>query len=202
MIRLSTQIDELNTGIDKFFIKGLTQLHSDANNEVKNRNYRRRAEVEIMSYTLVTVSSYLEEWKTKGYLKNLSLNIYHLDSDFIRLNSVIDKDWDDVLNLHINEIKKFIKENKKDLIENNCSIKTYSYDFMPAVHGLKLGDGTIYFSLAHWNGDKIAKVRSDCGYIKIVPKNNTKIAIEIRELFDNWLDKAKGKETPLEETEF
>lgn len=195
MEKLFVTFDDTSTKVDKkLFHGGTNNIYSDVDNEMTERRLQNlKLNIDIIGYTLFSVSPKLEQWKQENKLSNLTLNLYHLDSSFIKESKDIDPAWEHKLKSCLDEINSFKQSNAQFLKRRKVAINLKPYSFIPAVHGFKLGNGSIYMSVAYWNDDfKIGHPNYVSKYIKIEPGDKTQFAHEIRRLFNNWLSKAKN----------
>jgi hypothetical protein len=71
----------------------------------------------------------------------------------------------------------------------NVTLKAFSYDFMPSLHGYRLGNGDLFYSILHWRPD--GKLSLDDFSYEFVPRDDhSKSAESIREIFDSWFRRA------------
>jgi hypothetical protein len=74
----------------------------------------------------------------------------------------------------------------------NIKIETYAYDFMPVIHGFRLGNGDLFYSILSWQADgKIG--RESYSYQYIACDDNSTTALAIREIFDSWFERARSR---------
>ncbi|MBO0808756.1 MAG: hypothetical protein J2P32_10705 [Actinobacteria bacterium] len=71
----------------------------------------------------------------------------------------------------------------------NVTLKAFCYDFMPSLHGYRLGNGDLFYSILHWRPD--GKLSLDDFSYEFVPRDDhSKSADSIREIFDSWFRRA------------
>ncbi|MQA98481.1 MAG: hypothetical protein GEV11_29245 [Streptosporangiales bacterium] len=71
----------------------------------------------------------------------------------------------------------------------NITLEAYGYDFMPVVHGFRLGNGDLFYSILLWQDDgRIG--REGYSYEYVPAEDNSASASATREMFDSWLHRA------------
>lgn len=81
---------------------------------------------------------------------------------------------------------------------HNHEITIYEYEFSPAVHGFRLGNGDIFISTLLWQDDCLGK--SGFAYDYVPWHDTSSWAASNRELFKNWFDRtlrSSPKEPPV-----
>lgn len=171
------------------FANGTDGIYEEVGKEfAKRTDYNSDLQIYILGYTLFSVEPKLKSWKESGYLRSVTITLFHLDENFIKKSPFIDQSWGLRAKTHINGIKNFISENKDYLEKNNVKINIYPYQHIPAVHGFKFGDDTYFASFSSWeeNGKRIKMPNEDI-FVRVDKNNETKQAKVYRKLFDNWL---------------
>lgn len=76
-----------------------------------------------------------------------------------------------------------------DLKARRISIRTYEYDFMPVVHGLRLGTGDLFMSVLRWRPD--GTIEDKVYSYEFVPASDISArAAAYRQLFESWFGQA------------
>jgi hypothetical protein len=74
-------------------------------------------------------------------------------------------------------------------------ISTYAYDFMPVVHGFRLGNGDLFFSMLSWDKDGKIGV-GDYSYEHVPCEDESPSAIATRDVFSSWFQRASSQPWP------
>lgn len=69
-------------------------------------------------------------------------------------------------------------------------IDVYEYRFSPAVHGFRLGNEDLFMSTLLWEEDGGWLSKSNFAYYYVPGNDTSPWAASMRELFDNWFDRA------------
>lgn len=196
MTRLRISIENSKLGIDdKLFAKGAIAIYADIQEKLAELiKEKKPVEMDVLGYTLFSIRNTLEHWKNNSSVKNIKLNLYHLDKDYILTTKAITDDWANLLEIYLGSIRKFMVDEKAYLKKNNIKIILIPYTHLPAVHGFRLHGACIYMSFASWDKNKVLQDPADhSDYIKIDNGDTTKYAQYLRKLFENWVFKASGE---------
>lgn len=106
-------------------------------------------------------------------------------------------DWSEESQANIRAIEKFREEPK--IKQRNIQIEILKYDFVPAVHGFRLGNGDIYISNLLWQGD--GRLGKPGFSYEFIPYTETGPSAEAyRELFANWFTRAETGSASIDGT--
>lgn len=83
---LINKIDESKLDFDdKLFFEGTDGIYKQVNREMSVRKLiDKTVTVDIIGYTLFSVAPKLKVWKRAGILNNMTLNLCHLNSEYIK----------------------------------------------------------------------------------------------------------------------
>ena len=178
------KIQELNSSLDdKLFRNGTHGIYDEVIKDITTQtNLGQHVTIDILGYTLFSVSPRLTEWKAKAILKNITFNLYHLEHAYIVASQDIDQNWAVLLSGHLSEIKSFQEKNGNFLKENAVHIRIYPFAHLPAIHGFRMSNGCIYLSLANWETDSYKMTRPDTSsfYLRLSADDHSEIANELR----------------------
>jgi hypothetical protein len=86
---------------------------------------------------------------------------------------------------------------QQKLKNRRIKLEAYGYDFMPVLHGYRLGTGDLFYSVLRWQDDaKIGLEGYSYEYLPAADKSAS--AVAIRETWDNWFKRAMA--TPWEDS--
>lgn len=92
------------------------------------------------------------------------------------------------------EAQRFLSEienasQRADLRAQKVVLEAYTYDFVPALHGYRLGNGDLFYSILKW--DRSGAISRDGFTYEYVPAEDRSASAEaIRAVFDSWLVRA------------
>lgn len=70
-------------------------------------------------------------------------------------------------------------------------VEAYGYDFLPGVHGCRLGNGDLFFSVATWSPEGLIDLVAH-GYHFVSCDDKSDSAAAMREAFDSWFTRASA----------
>jgi hypothetical protein len=84
-----------------------------------------------------------------------------------------------------------VVETSRSAVARNrkITLQAYGYDFMPVLHGFRLGNGDLFYSILCWGDDgKIG--RDDYSYEFVPHEDLSATADAVRKVFDSWFFRA------------
>lgn len=198
---LSEKLNRVEVDRDHDIIPGGTnRIYDDIERELSSRpRAKKKIEVDVLGYTLFSIHRKLKAWKKSGILQSMTINMYHLDELFIEEHPQIDDGWIHDARKYPEEIRKFVEENTEFLEKNNVEIIVRAYRHIPAVHGFRIGDGSLYISFAIWDIDKrIIEEADQCTFERVNASDTSQHAQHLKEVYSNWVSMAKNDNLILE----
>jgi hypothetical protein len=102
------------------------------------------------------------------------------------LARLVPDEWFDESVKNLSEVYRFSQ--LPGIRQRNITLRPYSYDFMPVIHGFRLGNGDLFYSILCWQGSKIGR---DSYSYEFVPCDDvTPSAKAIRAVFDSWFTRS------------
>ena len=150
----------------------------------------RQRRLDILGLTLYSAWPQISFWLQRPESEGWTVRFATLSPDADVLRWVPD-DWPRE-SAHITEqIQHAAEGNAKRHVE------VYHYDYMPSVHGFRLGNGDVFISNVLWQRDgRLGKRGFSYEYI---PHSEAGPAADAyRNLFDNWFARATSKPAPTE----
>jgi hypothetical protein len=80
---------------------------------------------------------------------------------------------------------------------NNVTLEAYGYDFMPVVHGFRLGNGDLFLSFLGWDEDGLIG-RESYSYEFVPHEDESDAAQAKRTVFDSWFTRAMSRPWPAQ----
>lgn len=166
-----------------------TSLFSDLRSTIKESEKR----LDLFGITLYAAWGQLKPWLNEEKTKEWIINIRCLSPTIAKseLSRLLPSSWAIDAENKTNQIKEYIKDYNLELKRKNIEINLFHYDFLPTIHGWKLGSGKIYFSITEWSkfNDKLGY--NSHPYEIIHQEDESEIAQIKRNWFNNWLQRAK-----------
>lgn len=189
---LTTRLDEMKHNSDNNFLHyGTNGIYKDIDKEITDELSKgNTVEVSILAYTLFSVTSKFQEWKSRKILHDITFNLYYLDIQFIKSSPDIDSVWAKEVEYHLEWIERFQAKYGTYLNNNKVVINLNPYHHIPAIHGFKLNSGTFYIACSSWEDGYIMPPYSTV-YEKIELGDKSEHGKYLKAVFNNWLLSAK-----------
>jgi hypothetical protein len=127
-----------------------------------------------------------------GKFRNCTINLYCLDADFLRSHpTLFSEEWVDQASSKPLEIERFTKDESALLAKNQVAVNLRKYSFFPGVHGFRTSDGHLMLSFIHWSTVTYRVEDPEQFYEVFLPSDTSVRAKVFRDLFDNWINRAK-----------
>ncbi|MVN22876.1 hypothetical protein [Mucilaginibacter arboris] len=191
---LKNAIKELSKKLDKFnresnsqiIENGILQVYPNLNSILASIDNKREKTLDVIGLTLYSAWPQIQAWLFSVHPHDWKIRLYILDSDYIKENSMtIPSKWIKEAESAKDQIEYFIEE-KKDLLANIATELTLKpYSNLPAIHGFKIGDGSLYISFSHWSEKNLVD-DPHYFYEYFHCEDKTTRAKAYRNLFDNW----------------
>jgi heme/copper-type cytochrome/quinol oxidase subunit 2 len=172
------------------FTNGTDGIYVKVEEEFKQRkDFESVLVIDIMGYTLFSVEPKIPFWKGKGYLRNVEINLFHIDKNFIKTTRYIDPSWENKLESFVKSIEEFRRNNEKFLKENNVKINLYSYSYIPSLHGFRFKGGTYFISCSSWEESRdIIRMPNEDTFFVIDRTDTNKPSLVLKDWFDNRIN--------------
>lgn len=80
-------------------------------------------------------------------------------------------------------------QNSEVITSQNIVLEPYGYDFVPVIHGFRLGNGALFYSMLMWGPD--GKISREIYSYEHLPANDRSSSAEwVRQIFDSWFERA------------
>jgi len=145
--------------------------------------------LEILGLDLNLIWPSIKSSILKGNLSNWEIIVFHLSKEFIEDNpSIFPKDWHNNVIANIENIKR----DKETFSKNNINFILCAYSSLPAIHGFRVGEKDVLCAQAHWKNTDEYTIEDSFRFYEYFPAcDTTKRSEQYRELFANWIDRAK-----------
>jgi hypothetical protein len=161
----------------------------------KARNCRRNKDksLDIIGGSLTTVWPLLKIWMNDTENHNWRIRLCALVDTPGRLSELVDPDAVVVARANLDDA---VRHNKRLAQQGRgMEIAAYGYDFMSGVHGCRLGNGDLFFSVASWASGGLIDLTAH-GYHFVPCDDRSGSANAIRESFEFWLVRATSSPWP------
>jgi hypothetical protein len=144
-------------------------------------------QIDILGTTLDTAWPMLKFWLNSPEGPGWRIRMCALLDESGRFSAYTPQEWCNVARTNLNDAvrtSESLANSRRDI-----SITVYSYDFLPAVHGIRLGNGDLLFAVLSWGRD--GKIGSDSyGYQFVPAEDRSGSANAMRSTFSSWFDRA------------
>jgi len=154
------------------------------------RSISRKEEkkLDVLGMTLYTAWPTITFWLNQPELSGWTIRLTAVLYSDKGIAGLIPREWfqESVSNL------KSVAEAAKvpSVIRRDITLEPYGYDFMPVVHGFRLGNGDLFFSILSWQDDgRIG--RESYSYEYIPCEDHSESAQAMRAVFDSWFERAR-----------
>jgi hypothetical protein len=155
---------------------------------------RRREDkvLDVLGMTLYTAWPTITFWLNRAELDNWTIRLTavspHHEED---LHRIVPRAWFAESTANLSDAARVAHLPR--IQEKGIRIETHSYDFVPVLHGFRLGSGDLFWSLLEW--DREGRICRDAYSYEFVPReDDSASAVAIRRVFDSWFTRARQQE--------
>lgn len=142
--------------------------------------------IDVLGLTLYSAWPQLEFFLERPDVTNWTLRLATLATDTTAARHWVPDNWPQESSTTIAQVRDFEKGQGK---LHSHAIEIYEYDFAPAVHGFRLGNGDVFISTLRWRDEgRLGKHRFPYDYVPV--RDISPEADAARALFKNWFDQA------------
>jgi hypothetical protein len=143
--------------------------------------------MDVLGLTLYSAWPYISFWLQRPEIAGWTIRLATLAKDADVITKPIPVDWPAESAANVGAIKIFAESLVAD--NKHHKLELFEYNFTPAIHGFRLGNGDIYISTLLWQEDgKLGKAGFSYDYIPATELGSR--AMAQREIFDNWFSRA------------
>jgi hypothetical protein len=157
----------------------LERIHSIARKEEKV--------LDVIGMTLFTAWPSIRFWLNRTDLNGWTVRLAALADHEAELAAYVPSFWFRDSRSNLSSIVHYA--NSTAARSKDINLQPFAYDFMPSLHGYRLGNGDLFYSFLHWDTD--GKLRLDDFSYDFVPhEDHSPSANAIRETFESWFQRA------------
>jgi hypothetical protein len=143
--------------------------------------------LDVLGLTLYSAWPEIEFFLERPEVKNWTIRLATLDPEAEAARQWVPDNWPQESATTIAQVREF---EKGHATRHGHRIKVYEYDFAPAVHGFRLGNGDVFVSVLRWREEgRLGKHRFPYDYIPAHDISSE--ADAARALFKNWFEHAR-----------
>lgn len=157
----------------------LERIHSIARKEEKV--------LDVLGMTLFTAWPSIRFWLNRTDLNGWTVRLTALTDREAELAAHVPSFWFRDSKANLTSIAHYAASPAAQ--SKNINLQSFCYDFMPSLHGYRLGNGDLFYSILHWDAD--GKLRLDDFSYDFVPhEDHSPSSNAIRETFESWFHRA------------
>lgn len=150
----------------------------------------REKTIDVLGLTLYTAWPSLSFWLGRADINGWRVRMTAIDPNCEALEPWVPSDWYAEARTNLEQIKR--ASTNAELTKRRIKLETYTYDFVPHIHGFRLGNGDLYISYLLWRDDN--KVDKEGYTYEYVPAGDPTDSSEaLRRLFASWFDHAVAR---------
>jgi hypothetical protein len=143
--------------------------------------------LDIIGMTLYTAWTTLKFWILRPETIDWSVRLAAVLDLEDRMTHWIPEGWREEADMYLADVVE--TSELRDVIARRVQLRAYAYDFVPTVHGYRLGNGDLFISFLKWQDDNRLGMR---GYTyEFIPGTERSVSARaFRDLFDSWFERA------------
>jgi hypothetical protein len=166
---------------------GISNLYPRVKKAIKAARTPRERTLEAPALTLYSFRPPLQSWINEGTLDHWHIVMYCLCPTFLRSSEWASKEWSSQAATHIESVRRYQQERHDELSRRSIVLELRVYETFPAVTGVRLGNGDIFFALMHWDEGSGHLDNPHSAYEYFPSANRSDRAEHYQNYFDNWI---------------
>lgn len=143
--------------------------------------------LDVMGLTLYTAWTSLKFWIMRPETANWCVRLAAVLDLNQAMSQWIPDVWRKEAEIHLHDIVE--TSQLKHVIARRIQLRPYAYDFVPMVHGYRLGNGDLFISFLKWQDD--GRLGKEGYTYEFIPGTERSLsATAFRELYDSWFERA------------
>lgn len=151
--------------------------------EIKKQEDRH---IDVIGLTLFSAWIHLRFWLYRDGCTDWTIRFTTLAENTTRTFGLVPEDWPSESAGNRDEIRQYA--DRQSTKSRRHKLKVIEYDFVPGVHGFRLGNGDVFVGSVRW--EENGRLSKDFTYEFIPGNDDSYRANAHRELFDNWFTRA------------
>jgi hypothetical protein len=150
-------------------------------------NRKEEKELDVLGMTLYTAWPSIRFWLNRSEFTGWTLRFTALAANEASLASHVPSSWFGEARSNLNSVTQYAKA--PATLERNVKLQAYEYDFMPSLHGYRLGNGDLFYSILYWDDNGLLSI-DNYSYEFIPAEDISPSATAIRRVFQSWFERA------------
>ena len=149
--------------------------------------------LDVIGITLYTAWPSIRFWLNRSDLIGWTVRFAAVAVNKRQFSSHMPEEWPHEAQANLNNVCSYA--NSRAVQAQHINLQAFGYDFMPSLHGYRLGNGDLFYSILLWRDD--GKVSIDGYSYEFVPGDDKSSSAEaIRQVFDSWFKRATSTPWP------
>ena len=145
--------------------------------------------LDVIGMTLYTAWPSIRFWLNRPEMAGWKVRFAAV-VDATDMSRLVPPEWFEESRSNLDQIAELAEV--KAVKERGIHLEAYGYDFVPVLHGYRLGNGDLFYSVLMWDSDgRIGREVYSYEYIECT--NHSPSAQAAREVFDSWFKRACRK---------
>jgi len=143
--------------------------------------------LDVIGMTLYTAWPSIRFWLNRNELNGWTVRFAAISESGQRRSIHVPTAWYRDAKTNLDNIYDFA--NSPLALDKHINVQAFGYDFMPVLHGYRLGNGDLFYSILQWQDD--GKIGIDDYSYEFVPWGDKSASADaIRQVFDSWFRRA------------
>ncbi len=149
--------------------------------------------LDVIGMTLYTAWPSIQFWLNRSDLSGWTVRFSAVADSRTRSSLHIPDAWFHEAQTNLDNISRYA--NRPNVRAQHINLQAFGYDFMPSLHGYRLGNGDLFYSILLWQEDGRISM-DDYSYEFVPSEDKTPSAEAIRRVFDSWFERATATPWP------
>jgi hypothetical protein len=143
--------------------------------------------LDVIGMTLYTAWPSIRFWLNRPELSGWTVRFTAVAANNSRPSKNVPESWFHDAQGNLDNISSYAESHT--IQDQHISLQAFGYDFMPSLHGYRLGNGDLFYSILLWQDD--GQISIDGYSYEFVPSEDKSSSAEaIRRVFDSWFRRA------------
>lgn len=154
---------------------------------IENVTRQEQKVIDVLGLSLHISWPGVKFWLNRPQLNGWTVRLTAMVDDGGRLDGHVPSSSMRDARANLNSIVEYGESS--DAALNNVTVQAFSYDFMPSLHGYRLGNGDIFYSILRWQDD--GRLNLDNYSYEFIPHEDTSPSADaMRSVFNSWFERA------------
>lgn len=162
------------------------EMYTALSEKAKAIQDAQQRKIDVVGMTLYSAWPVLSFLLARPDMHNWTVRLATIAPDAVAPLAWVPDDWTSESKANIKQIQTFAE---RQGAEHGHRLEVIEYDFVPGVHGFRLGNGDVFVSVLLWQEDgRLGKPGFTYEYVPWDDPSSA--AASARNLFDNWFERA------------